>query len=230
MPLTDLQKKIQSRCGRKLKLKINDNRSTMLSVRWEPDYTKVSLHRIFLKAPLNVMDELSCYLAECPSQLPKSIKAFIDSNVKDLDYSHQLDRSKLYSEGKIYNLKEIYDNLNTEYFSNQLQLHITWFGKPRQQNRSRITFGLYHNPLKLIKINKILDSHSFPHYILEYVVYHEMLHHVCPSYVDKNGLHKIHSKEFKQKEVLYRNYALAQEWIRKHQKYFFAENGLKHCR
>ena len=72
MPLTSLQNKIQNHSGRKLKLKINDNRSTMLSVRWEPDCTKVSLHRIFLQAPRNVMDELSCYL--CGMSIPASDK------------------------------------------------------------------------------------------------------------------------------------------------------------
>ncbi len=46
----------------KLKLKINDNHSTMLSVRWEPECAKVSLHRMFLEAPENVMQALACYI------------------------------------------------------------------------------------------------------------------------------------------------------------------------
>ena len=134
-----------------------------------------------------------------------------------------MDLSKLYCQGSVYNLKKIYENINTEYFGGKLQLHITWFGKSNQRNRSRVTFGLYQDPLKLIKINRLLDSPAFPEYFLEYVIYHEMLHHACPSYIDEKGIHRIHSKEFKQREVLYRYYDLAQVFIQEHKHNLFAE-------
>jgi hypothetical protein len=216
-----IQKKLERNSGLKLKLKINDNRSTMLSVKWESDYTKVSLHRMFLDAPQNVMDALACYLRQEDKHISSSVKAFIEDNLKNLDYSHQLDRSKLYSQGNVYNLQQIYDTLNREYFQNKLQLYITWFGKPSQRSRSRVTFGLYHDPLRLIKVNRLLDSPSFPDYILSFVVYHEMLHHVCPAYFDANGQHHIHSKEFKEREELFRHYDLAQKWIKDNQANFF---------
>ena len=38
------QERLENSVGSKLRLKINDNRSTMLSVKWDPDCTKVSLH------------------------------------------------------------------------------------------------------------------------------------------------------------------------------------------
>jgi hypothetical protein len=218
---TTLQKQLESSSGLKLKLKINDNRSTMLSVKWEPDCTKVSLHRIFLQAPQNVMDALACYLRRKDKSIAASVKAFIEDNLKTLDYSHQIDHSKLYCQGNVYNLREIYDELNIEYFDNKLNLYITWFGKPNQRCRSRVTFGLYHDPLKLIKINRMLDSPSFPDYIVSYVVYHEMVHHVCPGYFDANGQHHIHSKEFKEREVLFRYHDIAQHWIKENQANFF---------
>ncbi len=104
-----------------------------------------------------------------------------------------------------------------------LNLTITWFGKPGLRNRSRVTFGLYHDPLKLIKIHRLLDSPSFPEYLVSYVIYHEMLHCVCPAYVDEKGVNRIHSKEFKEKETEFCHYELAQEWIREHQELFFAD-------
>ncbi len=88
----------------------------MLSVKWEPDCTRISLHRMFLEAPQNVMDSLACYLRrEVPSvQLP--VKKFIEENLRRMDYSHKLDATKLYSLGNHYNLEEIYHNINSEYF------------------------------------------------------------------------------------------------------------------
>lgn len=218
---TTIQKQLENRSGMKLKLKINDNRSTMLSVKWEPDCTKVSLHRIFLNAPRNVMDALACYLKQKDKIIAPTVKAFIEDRLHKLDYSHTIDRTKLYSCGNVYNLQRIYDQLNKEYFGGELDLYITWFGKANQRSRSRFTFGLYHDPLRLIKINRMLDSPSFPDYVVAYVVYHEMVHHVCPSYFDANGHHHIHSKEFKEIEKKYRHYDLAEKWISQNVANFF---------
>lgn len=195
----------------------------MLSVKWEPDYTRVSLHRIFLDAPRNVMEALACYLRQEDKNIDSSVKAFIEDNLQKLDYSHLLNRQKLYSQGNVYNLQNIYNELNQEYFDGKLSLFITWFGKPIQRNRSRVTFGLYHDPLKLIKVNKILDSPAYPDYLVSYVVYHEMVHHVCPAYFDENGQHRIHSKEFKEREAEFRYFDLAKNWIKENQTTFFAE-------
>ena len=221
MPLVDLQTNLQRNVKKKVKLRINDNRSTMLSVRWESDCTKVSLHRMFLEAPENVMDELACYVRREQKSISPSIKAFIEDNLRNLDYTHMLNLSKLISRGNVYNLQQIYDALNQEYFEGRLKLYITWFGRGTQKNRSRVTFGLYHDPLKLIKINRLLDSPAFPDYLVAYVIYHEMLHHVCPSYYDEKGIHRVHNKEFKERELLFPYYHQAQNWIKKHQEGLF---------
>lgn len=218
---TKFQERLENRSGRKLKLKINDNRSTMLSVKWDPDCPKVSLHRIFLDAPRNVMDALACYLRQEDTCIAPSIMEYIEDNLKHLDYSHQLNPKKLYSQGHVYNLQKIYKTLNGEYFRNKLNLSITWFGKAMQRYGSRVFFGLYHHPTRLIKVNRLLDSPSFPDYFVSFIVYHEMLHHVCPSYFDENGQHHIHSKEFKEREVEFEHYDLAQEWIKNNQACFF---------
>ena len=82
---TTIQKQLEDSSGIKLKLRINDNRSTMLSVKWEPDGAKVSLHRIFLDAPRNVMDALACYLKREDRIIAPTVKAFIEDRLKKLD-------------------------------------------------------------------------------------------------------------------------------------------------
>jgi hypothetical protein len=222
MALLLLQKQLEQGSKKKVHLKINDNRSTMLSVRWEGACTKVSLHRMFLNAPQNIMQELACYVRREKCDISPNVRAFIEDGIKTLDYSRKLDPEKLYARGTIYDLETIYRDLNREYFDEKLNLRITWYrGRPLTQNRRSVTFGLYHDPLKLIKINDFLDGPSFPDYLLSFVVYHEMLHHACPSYYDENGLHRIHSKEFKKREMKFRYFDLAQTWIKEHTKNFF---------
>lgn len=215
------QEKLENSAGIKLRLKINDNRSTMLSVKWEPDCTKVSLHRMFLQAPRNVMQALACYLKGEDKKLAPSIRAYIEHNLQQLDYSHELDLSKLQTKGRVYDLQKIYHHLNRVYFDHSLDLHITWFGHGRRRSCNRVTFGLFHDPLRLIKINRLLDNKRFPDYFVAYVIYHEMLHYVCPTYVDEKGQKHIHSKEFKEREQEFKHFKLAQQWIRDNQNYLF---------
>lgn len=220
----NLQEQLEDRVGTKLHLKINDNRSTMLSVKWEPDCTKVSLHRMFLEAPQNIMQALTCYLKGEHKILAPSIKAYIEDSLQKLDYSHELDLDKLHTAGQTYDLKAMYDAINQEYFDNSLNLHITWFGKTQNRNRTRITFGLYYDPLKLIKINRLLDQPRFPDYVVAYVIYHEMLHYVCPTYVDENGQKHIHSKIFKAREKKFKHFDLAEQWLKKHHHELFSSS------
>lgn len=215
-----LQKNLERGAQNKIELKINDNRSTMLSVRWEPDCTKVSLHRMFLEAPKNIMQDLACYVRQEQDNISPVVKAFIEDKLKKFDYSHELDLRKLHTKGHVYNLQKIYDSLNQEYFNPPLNLKITWFGKS-SKSKNRLTFGLYHDPLKLIKINRLLDSPSIPSYLIEYVIYHEMLHHVCPSYYE-NGSHKVHTREFKERELKFKYYQLALKWLDEHNEYLFS--------
>lgn len=215
------QEQLESSVGKKLHLKINDNRSTMLSVKWEPDCTKVSLHRMFLHAPQNIMQALGCYLKGKNKKLSPSVKAFIEDHLQKLDYSHELDLTKLQTKGRVYDLDQIYDHLNREYFDHSLGLYITWFGEKNKRSMRRITFGLYHDPLRLIKINRLLDNKHFPDYFVAYVIYHEMLHYVCPAFVDEKGLKHIHSKAFKAREKEFEYYDKSQQWILDNQNYLF---------
>lgn len=215
------QENLEHQLGKKLLLKINDNRSTMLSVKWEPDYTQVSLHRIFLGAPQNVMQALACYLKREHKKIAPSIKAYIEHQLQKLDYSHELDLSKLQTQGKVYDLKKIYDQLNEEYFDSSLQLFITWFGKHRVKKGNRVTFGLFHDPLRLIKINRLVDQPHFPPFFVAYIIYHEMLHYACPPFVDEKGQSHIHSKLFKEREKQFKYYTQAKKWVKDNSDYLF---------
>lgn len=228
IPLDNFQRALEDHTGRKLKVRINDNHSTMLSVRWEPDHTRVSLHRMFLNAPSNVMEALACYLKGDNRELAPAVKAYIEQCRQQLDYSHALAPDAICHQGTTYHLKEIYDEINALYFNNQVQLLITWFGQPRSRNRTRISFGLFHDTLRLIKINRILDKPTIPCFLISYVVYHEMLHHVCPPHIDAAGNNRIHNQAFKRREMQFRHYKEAIQWIRDNREHLF--EGVSHGR
>jgi hypothetical protein len=194
----------------------------MLSVRWEPNKTKVSLHRIFLEAPFDVRLALASYLRGEQKSLSTKIKAFIETRSQAGSLSRNRRMEKLESCGSVYDLKEIYGRLNRIYFQSCLRLAITWFGNSKPQSRSRCSLGLYYDLRKLVKIHRLLDDASVPEYVVEYVIYHEMLHSVCPAFVDERGGVRAHTQEFKIQEKLFMQYDAAVAWIKQYQMKFFA--------
>ncbi len=217
------QKNLETKVGKKLQLKINDNRTSMLSVKWERSHTRVSLHRIFLDAPNDVLEDLAYYLRKKQRGLSPAIKAFIEESWHKLDYSHLLDQENLCTRGEVHDLAEIYEKVNRTYFDDKVDLLITWYGIREKRNRSQVTFGLYYDSMKLIKINRLLDCPDVPSFVVEFVVYHEILHHVSPSYVEQSGKRNIHSKEFKKLEKQFHAYDEAMQWIEEHQADMFAK-------
>lgn len=212
-PLADFQRELEQALRKHVKLRINNNRSTMLSVKWEPDCTKVSMHRFFLDAPKNIMDDLACYIKKESKHLTPDVKSFMEDRINELDYTHELRKVKLNPVGSIYNLKQLMDQVNSKYFGGRLDLHITWFEPQRKKIRSQFTFGLYHQPLRLVKVNRLLDRVDVPEYLLSFVIYHEMLHHAFPSYCDGEGKRKVHHRQFKAMEKRFHAYDHAMEWI-----------------
>ncbi len=138
--------------------------------------------------------------------------------------------SKIQTKGEHYDLKAIYDVLNQDYFKNKLNLEITWFGSARRKARCHRKLGLFCFLTNRIKIHRLLDQPHFPPYFISYVVYHEMLHSVCPPVKIKKGKYRIHHPDFKVREKEFADYALAKHWEEENKKLFFyvpSEKNLK---
>lgn len=129
--------------------------------------------------------------------------------------------TQLHKIGERYDLQQIYTNLNQTYFNNQLNLKITWFGSAKRKARRYRKLGLYCFRGKLIKIHRLLDQAHFPPYFISYVVYHEMLHSVCPPIKARRGRYQIHHDHFKKKEQEFADYAQAKRWEEKNTQLFF---------
>ncbi len=120
-----------------------------------------------------------------------------------------------------YDLKAIYNTLNRSYFDNKLNLEITWFGSAMRAARRHRKLGLYCFRTKVVKIHRLLDQPHFPPYFISYVVYHEMLHSVCPPIKAKKGRYLIHHHDFKKREREFSEYEMAKRWEEENKRLFF---------
>ena len=108
-------------------------------------------------------------------------------------------RKKLQSaRGHFYDLDVLFEGLNSRFFHGLMaRPRMSW-----SQTRTRRILGHYDPAHNAIIISRIFDHPSIPRYVLEYIVYHEMLHLKHP--VRLRGSRRcVHSKEFQAEEKLF---------------------------
>jgi len=202
---------------------INNNRRTFLSASWDENKVKVSLHNIFLKAPEDIFFALEQFIGNKKDNSLNKIKAFVEEESHSLDYSSRVKEHNLRHQGTVYNVKKIYDELNERYFEGAHKSFISWYGKKNQKNSFHTSLGLYYDTLRLIKVHRLLDREEVPQEVIEYVVYHEMLHAVCKPFVNEKGEVRAHTAEFKAKERNFHHFQEAEEWIKYNKMSFFKD-------
>lgn len=118
--------------------------------------------------------------------------------------------SKYKAEGKYYNLSEMFDVLNRVYFSNRLEKPILGWSL----NKSTTRLGFYDAERKLLVVSSVFDRWRVPAYMVNFILYHEMLHILIPVRV-LNGRRRVHTAEFKKLERAFPEYEKAQIWLKR---------------
>jgi hypothetical protein len=106
------------------------------------------------------------------------------------------------TKGLVYDLKELFDTINQQYFRSKIESFIRWgtyASKTSYQTYFKDQHGNRHN---LITIAGVYNHPKIPEFAIKGVIFHEMLHIVIPRY-KKNGRNVIHSPEFKKAERMY---------------------------
>ncbi len=117
--------------------------------------------------------------------------------------------------GTRYDLQDIFDSVNIQYFENNLHAYLRW-GKNASTTSYQTTRTLKNGAkCNLITIAGVYNHPDVPRFALEAVMYHEMLHIKIPPY-KKNDKNIIHGPEFKKAELEFLYYNEWRIWEREH--------------
>jgi len=117
------------------------------------------------------------------------------------------------TEGKVFNLRAIFRNINARYFNKRLHKYaITWGRRRREKPKSSIVLGSIQEEDRIIRIHPLLDRQFVPLWYIEFVVYHEMLHAFVPDKYDREGRRIVHHEGFLKRERRFRFYRRALAW------------------
>ena len=122
--------------------------------------------------------------------------------------------------GRYVDLRQIRDDLNQRFFAGEIEVEITWGRAPAARRRRRrrgfsIRLGSYSAEQRLVRIHRALNRRDVPRYVIESIVYHEMLHAAIPALGGRGRKRRLHTPEFRRRERLYPHHERAQRWIDK---------------
>lgn len=112
------------------------------------------------------------------------------------------------SKGTVYDLDEIFDAMNERYFRGAIARPVlTWSAKKTYR-----ILGHHDAHHDHIAISRSLDSTDTPRFVVEYVIFHEMLHIAHPTR-HINGRRHSHTPAFRRDEKKFGHYERAEAWI-----------------
>jgi hypothetical protein len=113
------------------------------------------------------------------------------------------------AQGSHYNLDELFERIDREYFGGKmLKPRLVWSGVLSSRK-----LGHYERTRDRVVMSQILDDRRIPRCVVEFVLYHELLHkHHGIKWV--NGRCLVHTPEFRHSEGKFRQYQEAESFLK----------------
>jgi len=208
---SSLKNYLEERLKRPVTLILTENSTAMLSARTLHDVLCIRLHRMFLGADDRVLDEIVSYLGNRRGRLA-CFRRFVRNNREQMSRKSPK-RILLRARGKFHDLSELFRVIDEASFSGLVESAITWGSSSPRHPVRESSLGSYSDRTNIIRINPVLDRKTVPRYFVAFIVYHEMLHSAMGTPVT-GARRSIHSREFRKRERLYKNYDRAMAWER----------------
>jgi hypothetical protein len=114
------------------------------------------------------------------------------------------------SRGKSYDLAEMFSEINLKYFDGEIEQPVLSWSRRKTQR----ILGHHDHVHRAIIISRTLDDAKIPRFVVEYVLYHEMLHVKHPARL-VSGRTVYHSRLFRKDERLFEKFDEAEKWLEK---------------
>jgi hypothetical protein len=193
-------------------------KSLVLTIRRREDLVYVRFSDLLRRAPLEVLEAAAAlllskvYRRKAPRALVQPYLEHARSDRMrgriDKMRSRRVRRVPTMAQGRHHNLSELFDRLNQQYFAGELQRpHIGW-----SMRSWRRQFGCYDPGPNQIVLNRRMDRPVVPQFVVEYVLYHEMLHVKHPT--RRSGCSLVsHSPEFRVEEKRFAQFTVARKFL-----------------
>jgi hypothetical protein len=192
--------------------------SLVITIRRREDVLYVRFSDLLRRAPVSVLEGAAALLLArvYRKRTPRAlVRPYLEYARSDRTRSRisQMRRRRVHlahtaPQGQQYDLVTLFDQLNQRYFAGVLQRpHIGWSTRTWRRQ-----FGCYDPGPNQILLNRRMDRAGIPQFVVEYVLYHEMLHVKHPT--RRSGCSLIsHSPEFRAEEKRFEQFEPARKFL-----------------
>jgi len=192
-------------------LVITDNRRRMVTAKTEHGRHRLRVHHMFLGSDPETVAAIVA-LVQGDEEARGRIERYIRCNRDQISF--RPDDDEIECEGDHFDLSEILDAvrglLSEEHRDEVDEVEISW-GRDGRGSKS-IRFGSYDFDQRLIRVHPALDEAWVPRYFVAFIVYHELLHPICPPQRSGENRRNVHTERFEALERAFPRYEDAIEW------------------
>jgi hypothetical protein len=190
------------------------------TAQFRENHLKVRVSDLFVDAPRRVIHALALillaklYRRKLASEVHQIYRGFIlSADIQERARVARCSRGRMRPgkgpSGRYVDLDTCFDRLNGRYFGGSLNKpRITW-----SERRSRRTLGRYDSTRNCIYISKVFDTPAVPAFVVDYVMFHEMLHVKHQSCI-RGCRMLVHTPEFRADEKTFSEYQNARQWLK----------------
>ena len=188
--------------------------SLTLTIRRREDVMRVRFSDLLRRAPVEVLEGAAALLLArvYRRKAPRaSVQSYLEYARSDRTRGRinrmrrqRVRRVPTFAKGRHYDLAAMFERLNQRYFGGALERpHIGW-----STRNWRRQFGCFDPGPRQIVLNRRMDQPKIPPFVVEYVLFHEMLHVKHPT--RRSGCTLLsHSPEFRAEEKRFGQFAEA---------------------
>ena len=173
---------------------------------------QLSIHEALINAPRKVKIDLALAALKNSKPALRNLKKYCSS--RDYYQMENLMRGSQQAQGssprgRQVDLAEVFEKVNRDYFRGQLEKpQLSWSVK-----RSYRRLGTYSAQFDQVTVSRTLDNMEIPAYVIEYIMYHELLHKKVGVQRANSGKRN-HTKAFKDLEKQFKYYEEANQYLK----------------
>jgi len=207
------------RTVRAVRVEFRPYRATLFSYRIYDGVAKVKMHNAFREASNEVLRQAAHLMLNQRRKSRRfSDRAAFDGFVRNLPGevfdqpgARRSGPRAQEKPGRHRSLEASFERVNARHFDgNMPRPQLCW-----SPVRARRTVGTYEEKRDRIIITRRLDSAKVPEFVLDFVMYHELLHKALGIGRREDGKRRMHGPEFRRLERRFPGYREAEEWLTK---------------
>ncbi|QDF08486.1 hypothetical protein [Myxococcus xanthus] len=208
-----LARRLSSILGVPVHLRLTDNRATLVSFRRGQEGLRLRVHHLFLGAPDAVVQAMAAYAGRADAQAGEALEAYAHERNERVRRERRPGKP-LRTRGRCFDLQAVFARLNASCFDGRVQVDVGWARKPAGTKRRSIHVGGYDARLREIRIHPALDRPHVPAFVVDYLVFHAMLHADLDDGTSNDGrCAPEHTPAFREREALFPLRDVAQRWL-----------------